>query len=89
MADSRYGAGSVHDELGTSCHSRASESSSGDSAANLKRFLQVKGAVEYLSFHKANCSDLKPTAAIKIAGETSITSDMQMAPPLWQNAKKN
>ena len=55
----------------------------------MKRFLQFKGAVEYLSFHKANCSDLKPTAAIKIAGETSITSDMQMAPPLWQKVKKN
>ena len=26
---------------------------------------------------------------IKIAGEMSITSDMQMTPPLWQKAKKN
>ena len=26
---------------------------------------------------------------IKIAGEISITSDMQMKPPLWQKAKKN
>ena len=25
---------------------------------------------------------------IKIAGETSITSDMQMIPPLWQEAKR-
>ena len=69
MADSRYGAGSVHDELGTSCHSRASESSSRGSAANLKRLLQVKGTVEYLSFHKANCNHLKPIAGIKIAGK--------------------
>ena len=68
MADSRYGARSVHDEPGTSCHSRASESSSRDSAANLKRLLQVKGTVEYLSFHKANCNHLKPIAGIKIAG---------------------
>ena len=26
---------------------------------------------------------------IKIAGEISITSDMQMIPPLWQKVKKN
>ena len=28
-------------------------------------------------------------AGIKIAGEISITSDMQMTPPLEQKAKKN
>ena len=28
-------------------------------------------------------------AGIKIAGEISITSGMQMAPPLWQKVKKN
>ena len=28
-------------------------------------------------------------AGIRIAGERSITSDMQMTPPLWQKAKKN
>ena len=28
-------------------------------------------------------------AGIKISGEISITSDMQMTPPLWQKAKKN
>ena len=28
-------------------------------------------------------------AGIKIAGEMSITSDMQMTPPLWQKVKKN
>ena len=27
--------------------------------------------------------------AIKIAGEISITSDMQMTPPLWQKVKRN
>ena len=27
-------------------------------------------------------------AGIKIAGEISITSDMRMTPPLWQNVKK-
>ena len=28
-------------------------------------------------------------AGIKISGEISITSDMQMIPPLWQKVKKN
>ena len=28
-------------------------------------------------------------AGIKVAGEISRTSDMQMTPPLWQKAKKN
>ena len=28
-------------------------------------------------------------AGIKIAGEISITWNMQMTPPLWQKAKKN
>ena len=28
-------------------------------------------------------------ARIKIAGEISITSEMQMTPPLWQKVKKN
>ena len=28
-------------------------------------------------------------AGIKIAGEISITSDMQITPPLWQKVKRN
>ena len=28
-------------------------------------------------------------AGMKIAGEISITSDMQMTPPLWQKVKRN
>ena len=28
-------------------------------------------------------------AGIKIAGRISITSEMQMTPPLWQKVKKN
>ena len=28
-------------------------------------------------------------AGIKIVGEISITLDMQMTPPLWQEVKKN
>ena len=30
----------------------------------------------------------KAQAGIKIPGEISITSDMQMTPPLWQKTKK-
>ena len=28
-------------------------------------------------------------AGIKIVGEISITSDMQMTPPLWQKARRS
>ena len=28
-------------------------------------------------------------AGIKIMGEISVTSDMQMIPPLWQKVKRN
>ena len=28
-------------------------------------------------------------AGIKIAGKISITSDMQMTPPLWEKVKRN
>ena len=31
----------------------------------------------------------KSHAGMKIAGEISITSDMQMTPPLWKKAKRN
>ena len=31
----------------------------------------------------------KAQAGIKLLGEISITSDMQMTPPLWQKAKRN
>ena len=28
-------------------------------------------------------------AVIRLPGEISVTSDMQVTPPLWQKAKKN
>ena len=31
----------------------------------------------------------KAQAGIKIGGEISITTDMQMTPPLWQKVRKN
>ena len=39
---------------------------------------------------KQLCTGLKEAqAGIKIAGEISIISDMQMIPPLWQKVKRN
>ena len=32
---------------------------------------------------------MKHTLESRLAGETSINSDMQITPPLWQKAKKN
>jgi len=32
---------------------------------------------------------MKPKLESRLPGEISITSDMQMSPPLWQTAKKN
>ena len=32
---------------------------------------------------------LEAQAEIKIAGKISLTSGMQITPPLWQKAKKN
>ena len=32
---------------------------------------------------------MKHTLKSRLPGEVSITSDMQMTPPLWQKAKKN
>ena len=43
----------------------------------------------YLDYIMQNAGLDEAQAGIKIAGEISITSDMQMTPPLWQKAKKN
>ena len=32
---------------------------------------------------------MKPKLESRLPGEISVTSDMQMTPPLWKNAKKN
>ena len=34
-------------------------------------------------------TSFKGQAGIRIAREISVTSDMQMTPPLWQKAKRN
>ena len=43
----------------------------------------------YAEYIMRNAGLNKAQAGIKIAGEISITSDMQMTPPLGQKVKKN
>ena len=44
--------------------------------------------VEYIMQSTMDALD-EEQAGIKITGEISITSDMQMIPPLWKKTKKN
>ena len=46
----------------------------------------LAAAAEYIM---RNAGLEQAQAGIKIAGEISITSDMQMTPPLWQKVKMN
>ena len=43
----------------------------------------------YAEYILRNAGLEETQAGIKIAGKISITSDMQMAPPLWQKVKRN
>ena len=43
----------------------------------------------YAEYIMQNAGLEEAQAEIKIVGEISITSDMQMTPPLWQKVKKN
>ena len=43
----------------------------------------------YAEYITRNAGLDEEQAGIKIAGEISITSDMQIRPPLWQKVKKN
>ena len=43
----------------------------------------------YTQYIMRNTGLEETQAGIKIAGEISITSDMQMTPPLWQKVKRN
>ena len=43
----------------------------------------------YAEYIKRNARLDEAQAGIKLLGEISITSDMQMTPPLWQKVKKN
>ena len=43
----------------------------------------------YAEYIMRNTGLNETQAGIKISGEISITSDMQMTPPFWQKVKKN
>ena len=43
----------------------------------------------YVEYIMRNAGLEEAQAGIKIVQEISITSDMQMTPPLWQKVKKN
>ena len=43
----------------------------------------------YAEYIMRNAGLEESQAGIKFAGEISITSDMQMTPPLWQKVKRN
>ena len=43
----------------------------------------------YAEYIMRNAGLEEAQAGIKIAGEISITLDMQMIPPLWQKVKRN
>ena len=43
----------------------------------------------YAEYIMRNAGLEETQAEIKIAGRISITSDMQMTPPLWQKVKRN
>ena len=43
----------------------------------------------YAEYIMRNAGLDEAQAGIKIAGETSITSDMQITPPLWQKVKRD
>ena len=43
----------------------------------------------YAEYIMRNTGLDKAQAGIKIGGEISITTDMQMTPPLWQKVKRN
>ena len=43
----------------------------------------------YAEYIMRNAGLEETQAGIKIAGKKSITSDMQMTPPLWQKVKRN
>ena len=43
----------------------------------------------YVEYIMRNAGLEEAQAGMKIAGEISITSDMQMTPPLWQKVKRN
>ena len=47
----------------------------------------------YLTYMQSTSCEIlgwmKPKLESRLSGEISVTSDMQMTPPLWQKAKRN
>ena len=43
----------------------------------------------YAGYITRNVCSMKHKVASRLLGEISITSDMQMTPPLWQNVMRN
>ena len=43
----------------------------------------------YLTYMQSTSYEIKHKLESRLPGEISVTSDMQMTPPLWQKAKKN
>ena len=43
----------------------------------------------YIEYIMRNAGLQEAQAGIKFAGETSLASDTQMTPPLWQKVKRN
>ena len=59
-----------------------------------KRFQEYTKELYKKDFHDPENHDsvithLEPKLESRLSGEISITSDMQMIPPLWQKVKKN
>ena len=49
--------------------------------------------IAYLTYMQSTSCEMpgwmKPKLESRLQGETSITSDMQITPPLWQKVKRN
>ena len=43
----------------------------------------------YAEYIMGNAGLIEPKLELRSLGEISVTSDMQMTPPLWQKGKKN
>ena len=50
---------------------------------------QVQCARYYAIYHHGNARLEEDKLESRLLGEISITSDMQMTPPLWEKGKKN
>ena len=58
-------------------------------AEYIMRNAGLKEAQAGIKIAGRNINNLKHKLESRLLGETSITSDIQMKPPLWQKVKKN